>query len=215
MMKTGGQNMKKLLHIIASPKGELSRAIRISNEFLKVFLAKYPDSQVDELNLFKEKLPELNRNQINAKSILMSGKELPDDTKASWKDIEKHIQRFLSADIYLISAPMWNFSIPYALKHYIDIIVQPKYLFKYTKTGPEGLAINKRMFIVTTRGGSYEAGSKTESYDHETPYLKTIFNFVGIQDISFIFAQPLDSGNNEITEQKINDAVNSVKSLRI
>ncbi len=88
---------------------------------------------------------------------------------------------------------MWNFSIPYALKYYIDAIVQPGYLFKYTAEGqPVGLCGGKKMVFITARGGDYSAGGPMHSLDHQEPYLRAIFGFVGVTDLHFIHAQPTD-----------------------
>ena len=139
--------MKKLLHIIAAPRGKDSRTLKISQAFLSTFKTKYPDCKIDELDLFTEKLPDLNIKRINGKYVLLGGQELDEELKNAWKDIIKYIDRFLSADAYLLSTPMWNFNIPYPLKHYIDVILQPKYLFRYTEKGPEGLVKNKKAII--------------------------------------------------------------------
>ena len=140
--------MDRLLHIIATPRVGESRTLKVSQEFLESFKKKYPGCGIDELDLYKEKLPELTVKRVDGKYILLGGKDLSGEFKEAWEEIVAHINRFLSADIYLVSTPMWNFGIPYALKHYIYVIVQPKYLFKYTDKGPEGLAKNKKMIII-------------------------------------------------------------------
>ncbi|MFQ5952110.1 MAG: FMN-dependent NADH-azoreductase, partial [Candidatus Omnitrophota bacterium] len=141
--------MKKLLHIIATPRENESRTLRVTGSFLEAFKTEHSDWTVEELNLYKEELPELTVKRLDGKYALLGGKDLPEELKESWQDIITTIERFLSADAYLISTPMWNFNIPYRLKHYIDIILQPKYLFQYTPKGPEGLVKNKKMVIIT------------------------------------------------------------------
>ncbi len=196
--------MKKLLHIIATPRAEESSTLKVSSSFLKAFTDSHPDWSVDELNLTKENLPDLAVKQVEGKYLLLSGKELTGQFKAAWEDILKQIRRFLSADGYLLSTPMWNFSIPYKLKHYLDVIVQPKYLFQYTNTGVEGLVKNKKMVVVASCGGDYTASSMA-GFDHQEPYLRTIFGFVGISDIKFIIAQPMNMGM-ELQEEKLRQA---------
>lgn len=196
--------MGKLLHIIASPREDKSRTLVVSRAFMKKLLEKHPDWKVDELNLVKEKLPELSMKRVDGKYVLMGGKDLYGEFKDAWEDILQHIQRFLSADLYVISTPMWNFHIPYMLKHYIDLIVQPRYLFQYTKGGVEGLAKNKKMIVITSRGGDYST-PKDKPFDFQEPYLRGIFGFVGITDITFINAQPMDTGE-ETQKQKLESA---------
>lgn len=196
--------MKKLLHIIATPRGEESRTLKVSGAFLDAFKEKHRDWAIDELNLTKEKLPPLTLKRVDGKYALLAGKGLSVEFKEAWEEIVAHIERFLSADVYLISAPMWNFSIPYMLKQYIDIIIQPKYLFQYTSTGVEGLAKNKKMVVVASRGGGY-ASEDARKFDHQEPYLRAVFGYVGITDINFVVAQPMDMGA-QIQEEKLKEA---------
>ena len=195
--------MKKLLHIVATPRGEESRTLKVSKVFLEELKRKYPECQIDTLNVFTEKIPELTMKSIDGKYTLLSGKELSEGHKEAWKEIVAHIERFLSADAYLISTPMWNFSIPYRFKQYIDVIVQPKYSFKYVDGGVEGLAKNKKMVVITSRGGDYSPESPVHSWEYQEPYLKTIFGFIGITDITFINAQPMDALGIDVQKEKI------------
>lgn len=205
--------MKKLLHINAAPRGEESRTLKVSSVFLESFRGKHPDWTIEELDLFKEKLPELTVKRIDGKYILLGGKDLSGEFQKAWEEIVAHIKRFLLADRYLISTPMWNFSIPYVLKQYIDIIIQPKYLFRYTEKGVEGLVKGKRMAVITSRGGDYSAGSPSLSYDLQEPYLRAIFGLVGLADITFINAQPMDALGPEVQEEKIRQAQGLAKKL--
>lgn len=204
--------MNKLLHIIATPRQDESRTLKVSGAFLTKFKSAHPECVVEELDLFKEKLPELTVKRVNGKYVLLSGKDLSGDFKEAWEEIIAHIEKFLSADGYLISTPMWNFSIPYKLKHYIDIIVQPRYLFKYAASGVEGIAKGRRMVIITSRGGDYSAGP-ARGLDHQEPYLRTLFGFVGVTDIAFINSQPMDAQGEVAQKQKIAEAQKAAEKL--
>ena len=183
----------RLLHVISTPRGHESNSMRVSNALLEELYLKYPGLSVKVLDLFRADLPSVAGENIESKYKLMTGQELDDHHKESWKQIENNIARFLEADIYLLTVPMWNFGIPYALKYYIDAIVQPGYLFRYNELGiPEGLVLGRKMICVTSRGGDYTQGTPMQAFDFVEPYLRTIFNFVGITDISFINAQPMD-----------------------
>ncbi len=196
--------MKRLLHIIASPREDESRTLQVSETFLDAFQASHPNWVFDELNLSKEELPPLGMKSVSGKYILLGGKDLYGRIKETWVEIVQHIERFKTADLYLISAPMWNFSIPYMLKHYIDLIVQPKYLFRYREDGStEGLVKDKKMIVITSRGGQYTGNMK--GYDFQEPYLRCVFGFVGITDICFINAEPMDMGE-KVQKEKIAEA---------
>jgi FMN-dependent NADH-azoreductase len=182
----------RLLHIISTPRGVASNTVRVSNVLLEALLEKYDDLTVKTIDLFNADLPSVAGRNIESKYKLMTGQDLDDTSKSSWKQIEKNIEQFLDADVYLLTVPMWNFSIPYALKYYIDAIVQPGYLFRYNEEGrPEGLAKGKKMFCVTSRGGDYSA-APMQTFDFVETYLRTIFGFVGITDIHFFNSQPMD-----------------------
>jgi FMN-dependent NADH-azoreductase len=198
--------MNRLLHIVATPRASESRTLKVSSAFLDVIRKKYPTCKIDELNIFESKPPELTVKRLDGKYALLGGKELAPELEKAWKEIVSCIDRFMAADAYLISAPMWNFGIPYVLKHYIDVIVQPRYIFRYTEEGAEGLVKNRKMAVVTSRGGDYSASSPAHSYDLQEPYLRTVFGFAGITDITFINAQPMDAAGPQVQADKINEA---------
>ena len=205
--------MKKLLHIIASPRGEESHTLEVSAAFSEAFLSTHKDWSIDELDLTKEALPALTLKRVDGKYVLLQGKELYGDLKEAWQDIIHHIERFKSADGYVISTPMWNFGVPYVLKQYIDIIVQPKYLFQYTAKGVEGLIKNRKLLIIASRGGDYSAPAMCAA-DFQEKYLRFVFGFVGIDDIASVVAQPMDMGL-ELQRQKIQEAQNKVRDIAL
>ena len=90
--------MKKILHIISTPRGDASRTLKISGSFLESLKNKYPACIIDTLDLFKDTIPPLTLKAVNGKYVLLSGKDLSGDLKEAWRDIERHITRFLSAD---------------------------------------------------------------------------------------------------------------------
>jgi FMN-dependent NADH-azoreductase len=143
---------------------------------------------------------------ITGKYTLLSGGELTDTLKEAWEPIRRHAERFLAAEGYLVSTPMWNFGIPYTLKHYIDLIVQPKLLFRYTDKGVEGLAAGRKMVIVSSRGGDYGPQSPAHAMDFVEPYLRAVFGFVGIKDITLIAAQPMDAGGEKLRNRALDSA---------
>ena len=182
----------KVLHIIATPR-EQSNTLRVSAAFLDCLRATHREMTVDVLDLYNQDLPAIAGTNIEAKYTLMMGQPIDKSHLDSWRQIERLIQHFLTADVYLISTPMWNLGIPYALKYYIDCIVQPGYVFRYNEEGRVvPLVLGKRMVCVTSRGGDYSATTPLHPYDFQEPYLRAIFGFIGITDVSFINAQPMD-----------------------
>ncbi len=198
--------MKKLLHIIAASRGKESRTLKVSQAFIDAFKAEHKDWTIEELDISKTVLPELTPARVDGKYILLGGGELSGKTKEAWEEIVAQIDTFKSADGYLISTPMWNFGIPYFLKHYIDVILQPKYLFRYTENGVEGLIKNRKMVVITSRGGDYSPGTPAAGFDQQEPYLRTAFGFAGISDIIFINAQPMDALGPQTGQERLEKA---------
>lgn len=195
----------KLLHIYALAEGQNSRTLSISEEFLKALKEQKPDLEVTSLNVLTEDLPDVYGMGANAKYSVMGGQHPEGAPMSAWEKISVYCQDFLDHDAYLLSIPMWNFSLPYMIKHYIDVIIQPGFMFRFTAEGVEGLVKDKKMYVVSTRGSDYSPEGPMAQYDLVTPYIRTIFGFVGIYDISFVNAQPLDY-TPELAQMKIEEA---------
>ena len=183
---------RQLLHLIATPRGLASNTGRVSSVLLEALHDRYDDLEVTPLDLFSADLPAVAGTNIKTKYALMTGQAIEEDARRSWREIERTIEQFLAADLLLVTSPMWNFGVPYALKYYIDAIVQPGYLFDYDEAGqPRGLVTGRRMVCVTSRGGDYSQGPMAQ-FDFLESYLRAIFGFVGIADLTFFNVQPMD-----------------------
>jgi FMN-dependent NADH-azoreductase len=203
----------KLLHVIATPRGGQSGTLRVSGAFLESLQGQVGDLAVDVVDLYQGDLPALAGDNVEAKYTLMVGQPIDRDHVESWDRIEAVIARFLAADVYLITTPMWNLSIPYALKYYIDCLVQPGYLFRYDEAGHVvPLVHGKKMICVTSRGGDYSPASPMRAYDFQEPYLRAIFGLTGITDIDFINAEPMDV-TADLRELAISAAVAAAEKL--
>ena len=201
---------RELLHIIATPRGLASNTGRMSSVLLEELNDKYDDLEVRTLDLFSADLPAVAGSNIKSKYALMTGQSLDGEARRSWGEIERTIERFLDADVYVLTVPMWNFGIPYALKYYIDAIVQPGYLFKYNELGqPEPLVHGKKMVCVTTRGGDYSG--PMAPLDYVENYLRSIFGFVGITDITFFNVQPMDV-SSDLRRDAFRKAIGEVRA---
>jgi FMN-dependent NADH-azoreductase len=105
--------------------------------------------------------------------------------------VKKVADDFKSADKYVISLPMWNFGIPYKLKQFIDVLVQPELAFSFSpETGYKGLITGKPVVVIYARGGAYGPGTGMESYDAQSTYMKQVLGFIGFTDIKEIFVEP-------------------------
>lgn len=183
--------MAKVLYIEASPRKKRSASIAVANTFLDEYRRSHPQDEIITIDLWKKELPRFAEDTIDAKyAIMHNQKHTPEQAKA-WKNVENVIAEFVNADKYIISTPMWNFSIPYKLKHYIDVLVQPTYTFEITKSGGyNGLVVGKKMLIIYASGGAYSAGSGAEQLDFQRKYMNTIMGFIGFKDIGSIIVEP-------------------------
>lgn len=183
----------KLLHIVATPREARSNTLPVATDFIDALHTQHSGLEVDVIDLFRSDLPAVAGTNIEVKYDLMVGGAIDKDHAESWGRIEHLIADFLAADIYVITCPMWNFSIPYALKYYIDCLVQPGYVFQYNEQGyPVPMVHGKKLICITSRGADYGPDSPMNVLDFQEPYLRAIFGFIGITDIEFVNAQPMD-----------------------
>ena len=181
--------MSKVLYVKASPRGERSFSIGVADAFLDEYRQRHPDDVVEEIDLFSAGLPAFGALEAEGKYSIIYGKEGSPEAKEAWRRVETVIEAFKSADRYVFSVPMWNFGIPYVLKHYIDVITQPTYTFAVGPTGYEGLVKGKRAFVAFARGGTYSEASGAKSMDHQKPYFEQALGFMGITDVHSVVVE--------------------------
>jgi FMN-dependent NADH-azoreductase len=125
---------------------------------------------------------------------------------------ETLIDELLQADVVVLGAPMYNFSIPSPLKAWIDRVAQPGRTFRYTEKGPVGLAGGKKALIISSRGGAIAGTPMEAALDHQEAYLKTVMRFIGITDVKVVRAEGLNLGA-EPRRQAIERALAELKLL--
>jgi len=183
--------MARLLYVEASPRKERSASIEVAKAFVEEYRKAHPGDEVDVMDLWATPLPEFDGEVIEAKYAILHGQAHTPGQKDAWKAVEALIARFKGSDKYLFSLPMWNFGIPYKLKHFIDVIVQPTYTFSFSpKDGYKGLVTGKKAAVVYARGGAYPAGSAGEAFDLQKKYMELFLGFIGFTDITPIVVEP-------------------------
>jgi FMN-dependent NADH-azoreductase len=124
---------------------------------------------------------------------------------------ERLVGQFLAADVIVVGAPLYNFSIPGQLKAWIDRLAQAGRTFRYTEQGPEGLAKGKTVIVASSRGGFYSNSEMGRALEHQESYLQAVFGFFGITDVRFVRAEGVNMGP-EVKAKAISDAQASIKS---
>ncbi len=183
--------MARLLYIETSPRKDRSASIEAAKTFIGEYKRTHPEDVVETLDLWTTHLPEFDGHVIDSKYAILHGLEHTDEQRQAWKGVEDVIGKFNEADKYLFSLPMWNFGIPYKLKHYIDVIVQPGYTFSFSpEEGYKGLITDKPIAVIYARGGAYGPGTGAESYDLQKAYLEHILGFIGFKDFQTLLVEP-------------------------
>ena len=182
--------MAKLLYIESSPRKSRSKSIQVAEEFLRTYRDLHPEDSIEKIDLLAYSLPEFDGFTIDAKYAVLHGQDHSAEQAKAWQKVVDICEQFKSADKYLFSLPMWNFGIPYKLKHYIDVLAQPGQTFSFDpSSGYSGLVTDKPVAVVYARGGAYREG-QAKAMDMQMPYLDMILRFIGFEDIQNIFVEP-------------------------
>ena len=172
--------MKKILHIISSPRGEASMSIKLGYAIIEKIKTEYPGSTVKENNLVEKHFPHLEEAHLT--SFFTPAESRTPEDMAAVKHSDDAINEIRDADIIVIGAPLYNFSIHSTLKAWLDHVVRAGVTFKYDENGPEGLIKGKKVYIALASGGIYSEGPM-KPFDFAEPYLKHMLSFIGLTDI--------------------------------
>jgi FMN-dependent NADH-azoreductase len=176
----------KLLHIDSSVLGDVSVSRRLSADVVARLKALHPDLEIVRRDLAADPVPHMSAAYIAATRGPQASAPRPDALAADFAVLDE----FLAADIVVIGAPMYNFGLPSNLKAWIDRLAVPQKTFAYVDGAPKGLCGGKRIIVASSRGGIYTEGPYA-SADHQEPYLRVMFGFLGITDIAFVRAEGL------------------------
>jgi FMN-dependent NADH-azoreductase len=176
----------KVLHISSSPRGERSASLKLAQRFLDTLTERDSTTQVDHLDVWKADLLPFDGPALDAKYADLAGVEMTPEQKAVWQQIAELGKRFHEADVIVFSVPMWNFGIPYRLKHLIDSVSQRGVLFDFDEQGMKGLLPGKQVVVIATRGVTLGEDYPTEAFDHQVAFLKTWSRMVGIKDVRVV-----------------------------
>jgi FMN-dependent NADH-azoreductase len=183
--------MPTLLHIESSPRKKRSASLDVARAYLDAYRDAHPDHRIDVLDLWSVEMPEFDGDALDAKYADLSGAPLSKDQQQAWTSIRQLAQRLHDADTLLFSVPLWNFSIPYKLKHFIDVVSQRGILFSFDERGLQGLLKEKRAVVMYARGLDYSVGSSTpaHSFDFQRPFMEAWLRSVGVTDVKSIVVE--------------------------
>ncbi|MGY3696170.1 FMN-dependent NADH-azoreductase [Bradyrhizobium sp. USDA 3240] len=178
--------MPKLLHVACSPRAD-SESAAGARVFLDRFREMRPDWEIDAMNLWREPLPEFEGYLLEAKYARIGGKTFTNSQHDAFAMAERLALRLSLADRVLISTPMWNFSIPYKLKQWLDVIIQPGLTFRFDSAlGYLPLLKDRPTVVIVASGSDFVTGMNRGRIDMATPYLREALRFIGISDVRFV-----------------------------
>ncbi len=198
-----------ILHVDASVLGEHSISRQVSAAIVRRLSAADPRAAVVYRDLAAQPLGHLAGHHLAALKGADPAPDHADDVAAGRAALDE----FLAADTVVIGAPMYNFSLPTQLKAWIDRLLVAGRTFRYTASGPEGLAGGRRVIVAISRGGVYAAGTPNAAAEHAESYLRTVFGFIGVTDLTFVAADGIQLGP-EHRERALSGALRTASELR-
>jgi FMN-dependent NADH-azoreductase len=199
----------KLLHIDSSILGGNSVSKEVSAAIVEHLRRCSPATEVSYHDLATNPLRHLAAEHIAAaQGAVPEAKDVVDDIAAG----QTALQDFLAADVVVIGAAMYNFTIPSQLKSWIDRILVAGQTFRYTAEGPEGLAGAKRVIVAVARGSFYGPDSPYAAFEYVESYLKAVFGFIGVTKVEFVLADGIQMGP-EYREKALESAKAAIAAL--
>ncbi|RED54220.1 FMN-dependent NADH-azoreductase [Aestuariispira insulae] len=201
--------MRNLLIVNSSPNPEQSVTRGLTAEFVEAWTSKIDDPKVVHRDIGQNPPPHLDQATIG--SFYTMPEQRSAEQKLAIALSETLIAELREADVIVIGAPMHNFGSPSSLKTWFDHVARVGETFRYTENGPEGLLKNKKVFVITARGGNYAEGAPAAPMDIQAPYIRTVLGFIGLTDVTFIHSQGLNMGD-EVREQAIQSASTAIET---
>jgi FMN-dependent NADH-azoreductase len=177
-----------ILQINSSARREGSQSARLADEIVGRLRAASHATKLTVRDLSRTPQPVLDEFTLQALFTPSSARTTEQAARVAVDDAL--IAELQAADIVVLGVPMYNFGVPAQLKNWIDAIARAQVTFKYTEKGPLGLLHGKKVYVALTRGGLY----RNTPNDSQVPYLKTVFAFLGMTDVQFVYAEGLAMG---------------------
>lgn len=199
-----------ILHVDSSILADGSVSRQLTAEIVASVKAQYQDATVSYLDLAANPVGHLTAPLLGA----MRGAPVPGGLEAEASAGKTALSDMVAADVIVIGAPMYNFSVPSQLKAWMDRLAVAGVTFSYSEKGPQGLLRGKKLIVASTRGGIFMEGSPQAALDHQESYIRTFFGFLGITDVTFIRAEGIAMGP-EFKANAIGSASKQAQALTV
>ncbi|GAB2684855.1 FMN-dependent NADH-azoreductase [Mucilaginibacter koreensis] len=180
--------MKRILHLISSIQGSQSYSIQLGKAVVEKITETYPGSSVEEVDLNALNIPHLYPALLQ--SMFTPGDQLTTEAKETLHYSDAAVKQLQAADILVIGAPLYNYTIPTTLQTWINHITRAGVTFSYGETGPIGMVTGKKVYVAMASGGVYSEGPG-KANDFVAPYLQTFLGFLGMKDLTVFRAEGL------------------------
>ena len=202
--------MTRLLHIVGSPRGERSRSVAIADHLI----GRLEGVEVERLELWKTPLPALDGAMIESRYRLIHGFEIEPEFTPIWSELREMVDHLLRFDIWLFSTPMWNFGLPYRVKHFVDCIIQPTMAFTNDQAGNLTLHGSGRTAVLIGAGAlNIRPGSALSHLDYQLAHLAHCLSFYfGVDPVHCVRVAPT-FGTPEDVEETMRQARAEVEAL--
>ncbi|WPQ66426.1 NAD(P)H-dependent oxidoreductase [Chitinophaga sancti] len=180
--------MKRVLHLISSLQGDTSYSTKLSKAIISKVIEKYPGSTVEEVNLVEQAIPHITPALLQ--TMFTPGEQLTAAAKELLRYSDDAVKQLMAADIIVIGAPLYNFTIHSSLKSWIDHVTRAGITFGYNENGPAGMVTGKKVYVAMSSGGVYSEGPGKQN-DFVAPYLKAFLGFLGMTDLTVFRAEGL------------------------
>ncbi len=205
--------MEKVMYVEASPRKSRSHSMKIAKAYLEKIRGNNSNIEIKTIDLWDYDLPEFNGNMLDAKYAVITGSDSTEEQKKAWERVTSIYNEFADADHYVFSVPMWNFNVPYKLKHFIDIVTQPGLSWSYTPDeGYKGLMKGRTATVIYASGDGYGDGTGFESFDLQKPYIELWLTFIGFDKIDKVIVDRTLFEPDE-AEKKAMDVVLKVANI--
>lgn len=188
--------MANVLYINSSVRSTGSLSRQLSAEFIAKWKANNPADTIVERDLAAKPVPHLTEEMMGAFFTPAESRNAEQAFAVKTSDVL--VDELFAADVIVIGAPMYNFSVSSGLKAWIDHVARAGRTFKYGANGPEGLLTGKKVYVFTASGGVYSEGPAA-AYDHLATYLRAVLGFIGMTDVTFIQAEGVAMGEDAVT----------------
>lgn len=201
----------KILHVTAGLFGDNSVSTQLSGKLVERLKKDFNSAEVTVRDVASAPVSHLDAEILMAASTDESDRSPRQNEELAMT--EALLDEVFAADVLVIGAPMYNFTIPSQLKAWFDRVAQAGRTFRYTENGPEGLLTNKKAYIASARGGFYAEG-EAAALDHQESYIKTMLGFVGITDVTVVRAEGVNISDSQ-RESSIQAASKDIDALAL